>query len=184
MAPFYARLLHRRFDAHELNDPLQLERPLLAPQVAVGHEHQLPVRTSHVQGLNHALGGILPGIKILHPHRLSLLERFFKLQGKQAFPRADGEQSHRAALLADRVAQAHPPPADRLHQPLEYRRRGLRVGQRPVCDARVNPQSRRQRLQTISPTPEPPPRDPHRVEHGRVAQRLDNLPPAAPKFLP
>ena len=132
MGRLYARAGVRRFEPDQLDDPLEFERPLLAAEMAMGDEHQFPIGPADMQRLNHALGAALAGIEVLHHDRFALLQRLFQFQRQEAFPRSDGEQPHRTALLADGIAQAQRPPADRRHELFKHGRGRLGIGQRAV----------------------------------------------------
>lgn len=87
MGGLYASGGFWEFGAKQLHDPFDFEGPLLAPQMAVGHQHQFAVRAADVHRLDNPLGAALLRIQINHPDGLALFQGLFKFQRQQTFAR-------------------------------------------------------------------------------------------------
>lgn len=183
MARLYARRRRLWIEAGELDDPLQLERALFAAKLAVGDQQQFASRPSDVQRLDNPIRAVLVAVQILHHHRLALLEGLLELEREQALARTDGEQPHRAALLAQGVAQTDRPPADRLDELLEDEVGRLGVGEGAMGDHRLDSKPRGERLKPVAAPSKPASGNPDGIKDRNVAQHLGDLFAAAAEFL-
>ncbi len=167
----------------ELDDAFELEGPLFAAKVTVCDQHQLAIGTAHVKGLDDPLGSGLAGIQVFHHDGLALLEGFFKFEREQAFARViNWEEAHRAALLADSVAQAHFPPPYRLHEAFKNQCCGDGICQGAVGAGGLHAQARGEGLKAISASTESTAGDANRIKNRRVVEGLGNVVARATKF--
>lgn len=137
-----------------------------------------------MQRLNGSQRSPLIRVQVFHQHYSALLQRLLQREWQQALPGLGWHQTHWTALGGNRIAQGDAPPAERLHQSLEQRRRCLRVSQGTVSGCRENSQPRREGLERVAATTKTSPGDTYRIQHRNIAQRLQDFDASAAEFAP